>query len=83
MIACSSASQLQRPPAVQVIFAVRTNISDDVAFLDALLATNPDVYRKDEVTFMEGDRMVHARQYTGMAPGRIYVRLMTTLSSFK
>ena len=61
--------------AAQVVFAVQTTISADLALLDVLLAAHPGEYRKADIAFQQDDHSAHARQHAGMAPGRPYVKI--------
>jgi hypothetical protein len=61
--------------AAQVVFAVRTSISEDLAFLDTLLAAHPGEYRKGDIASQEDHPSAHTRLYADMAPGRPYVKI--------
>jgi hypothetical protein len=60
--------------AVQVVFIVKTEDEEDLAYLADLLVDHPGVYRRVVPTSVEGENR-WARNYYGLVEARLYVKI--------
>lgn len=59
-----------------MVFSVRTTDSEDLAFLEALLARNPGLYRRHNPDTDPSDNVTRWRQsYEAVRPGRLYIKI--------